>query len=86
MSEAGLSGIERARQLSWALLARLAMLRGAPASLTGDFPAEVEAEYRWLREEFERLRAQTEAGALEQDAHERFRERARTLLRVLDVG
>jgi len=86
VSEAGLSGIERARQLSWALLARLAMLRGAAASLPGTFPAGVEAEYRRLREEFERLRLQTEAGALDQDAHERFRERARTLLRFLGDG
>jgi ribosomal protein L29 len=86
VSEPGLSGAERARQLSWALLARLAMLRGAAASLPGTFPSEVETEYRRLREEFERLRVQTEAGALDQDAHERFRERARTLLRVLGVG
>jgi hypothetical protein len=81
-----LSELERARQLSWALLARLALLRGAAASRPGDFPPEAEAEYRALRAEFERLRARIDAGDLDRDGHARFRERARTLLRGLGAG
>jgi hypothetical protein len=84
VSQPPLSEAEQARQLSWALLARLAMLRGAAASLPGSFPPEVEAEYRALRQDFERLRAQTEAGGLDRGAHERFRERARALLRLVE--
>jgi hypothetical protein len=83
VSEPRLSESEQARQLSWALLARLAVLRGAAASLPGSFTPEVEAEYRALRGELERLRAQGEAGDLDRGAHERFRERARALLRRL---
>jgi len=44
----------------------------------------VEAEYRRLRDESEPLRAQSQAGAVDRAAHERFRERARALLRRLE--
>jgi hypothetical protein len=79
-----LSEAERERQESWALLARLATLRGAPSGQPGDFPPDVEAEYQALRAEIEARRAADAAGQLDRGAHERLRARARAVLRRLE--
>src|SRR5436305_1303898 len=52
-SGAMLSPAERERQETWALLARLAQLRGAPSGQPGDFPTDAEAEYQALRAELD---------------------------------
>ena len=79
-----LSRAERERQETWALMARLAVRRGAGAALPGKFPPEVEAEYQELRAQLEATRADDEAGRLDVSAHERLREQARALLARLE--
>ena len=79
-----LSEAERERQESWALMARLAALRGAPSGQPGSFRADVEAEYQALRAEIEARRAPDAAGQVDRAAHERLRIRARALLRKLE--
>jgi len=79
-----LSPAERERLETWALLARLAQLRGAPSGQPGSFPPDVEAEYQALRGEIEALRSADAAGQVPRETHERLRARARALLRRLN--
>jgi hypothetical protein len=79
-----LSEAERERQESWALMARLAALRGAPSGQPGGFPDDAEAEYQALRAEIEARRALDAAGQLDRAAHGRLRARARALIRRLE--
>jgi hypothetical protein len=81
----GLSRAERERQETWAVMAQLALRRGAGAMLPGKFPADVEAEYQELRARVEAMRAADEAGQLDVAAHERLRARARALLGRLEA-
>ena len=74
----GLTQAEQERQASWALLARIAVHRGAGAVLPGNFPPDVEAEYQRLRAMMETLRDQPDPAA-----HEPFRRAARQLLERL---
>jgi hypothetical protein len=71
----GLTPAEHEHQTSWALLARIAVHRGAGAALPGRFPPDVEAEYQRLRKVVETLRDQPDPAA-----HEPFRQAARALL------
>ena len=80
----GLSRAERERQETWALMARLAVRRGAGAALPGNFAPDVEAEYQEMRAQLEAMRAADEAGRLDPAAHERLRARARALLTRLE--
>lgn len=79
----GLSRAERERQATWAVMAQLALKRGAGAALPGRFPPEVEAEYQVLRARLEAMRAADESGQLDLAEHEQLRERARALLERL---
>lgn len=81
----GLSRAERERQETWALVARLAVKRGAGAILPGSFPPEVEAEYQALRRTLEQLRVGDDAGRLDLAAHRAVRSRARALLARLEA-
>jgi hypothetical protein len=77
----GLTQAEQERQSSWALLARIAVHRGAGAALPGNFPPDVEGEYQRLRALFETVRDQADPAA-----HEPFRLAARALLERLAPG
>ena len=79
-----LSPAERERQETWALLARLATMRGAPSALPGGFATEIETEYQALRAEIEAWRGREAGDAVDPEAHERLRARARALLRTLE--
>jgi hypothetical protein len=81
-----LSRAERERQETWAVMAQLALRRGAGAMLPGKFPPDVEADYQALRAQLEAMRAADEAGQLDLTAHEQLRERARALLARLGQG
>jgi hypothetical protein len=74
----GLSPAEQERLTTWALLARIAVHRGAGAVLPGSFPPDVEAEYQRLRGVAETLRQEADPAA-----HEPFRRDARALLKRL---
>ena len=74
----GLTPAEQEHQASWALLARVAVHRGAGAALPGRFPPDVEAEYQRLRALVATLRGEANPAA-----HEPFRQAARALLKRL---
>ena len=74
----GLTPAEHEHQISWALLARVAVHRGAGAALPGRFPPDVEAEYQRLRALVETPRGQPDPAA-----HEPLRRAARALLERL---
>ena len=80
----GLSRAERERQETLALLAQLAVRRGAGAILPGRFPPDVETEYQDMRAALESMRAGDAAGQIDLAAHARLRERARALLSRLE--
>jgi len=81
----GLTRAERERQETWALMAQLAVKRGAGAILPGKFPPDVEAEYQELRGRVESMREADAAGRLDVAAHEEVRTRARALLARLEA-
>jgi hypothetical protein len=80
----GLTRAERERQETWALMAQLAVKRGAGAILPGKLPPDVEAEYQELRAALERMREDDAAGRLDAAAHADIRARARAILARLE--
>jgi hypothetical protein len=82
----GLSRAERERQETWAVMAQLALRRGAGAMLPGKFPPDVEAKYQELRAKLEAMRAADEGGKLDVTAHEQLRTGARGLLARLGAA
>lgn len=76
----GLTQAERERQETWALMAQLAVKRGAGAILPGRFPPDVEAEYQELRAAVEAMREADAAGRLDFAGHQALRARAHALL------
>jgi hypothetical protein len=80
----GLTRAERERQETWALMAQLAVKRGAGAILPGKFAPDVEAEYQELRAAVEAMREADAAGLLDVASHQALRARARALLARLE--